>query len=249
MTPANASTSSTRRCATARRRRASTSRSRTSCHIAGAARRARHRLCRGRLSRRQPARHRASSSSAHDTRPRFTAFGMTKRAGRSAANDPGLAALLEARARRDLLRRQGLGLPRPRRARLHARGEPRGHPRQRRASPAQPGREAHGRLRALLRRLQGQPRLCARLRPDRLRGRARAGSCCATPTAARCRTRSSASSARSPRPMPGRSASASTPMTTPSRPSPTRWPPCGPARARSRARSTASASAAATPTS
>ena len=30
------------------------------------------------------------------TRARFTAFGMTKRAGRSAANDPGIAALLEA---------------------------------------------------------------------------------------------------------------------------------------------------------
>ena len=30
------------------------------------------------------------------TRARFTAFGMTKRAGRSAANDPGVAALLDA---------------------------------------------------------------------------------------------------------------------------------------------------------
>ena len=29
---------------------------------------------------------------------KFAAFGMTKRAGRSAANDPGIAALLEARA-------------------------------------------------------------------------------------------------------------------------------------------------------
>ena len=29
---------------------------------------------------------------------RFTAFGMTRRAGRSASNDPGLAALLEAKA-------------------------------------------------------------------------------------------------------------------------------------------------------
>jgi 2-isopropylmalate synthase len=32
------------------------------------------------------------------TRARFTAFGMTKRAGRSAANDPGIAALLDAEA-------------------------------------------------------------------------------------------------------------------------------------------------------
>src|SRR5262245_31847967 len=29
---------------------------------------------------------------------RFTAFGMTKRSGRSAANDPGLSAVLDARA-------------------------------------------------------------------------------------------------------------------------------------------------------
>jgi 2-isopropylmalate synthase len=33
-----------------------------------------------------------------DYRASFTAFGMTKRAGRSAANDPGLAALLDAKA-------------------------------------------------------------------------------------------------------------------------------------------------------
>ena len=32
------------------------------------------------------------------TRARFTAFGMTRRPGRSASNDPGLAALLEAKA-------------------------------------------------------------------------------------------------------------------------------------------------------
>ena len=32
------------------------------------------------------------------TRARFTAFGMTKRSGRSAANDPGLAALLSTKA-------------------------------------------------------------------------------------------------------------------------------------------------------
>ena len=30
---------------------------------------------------------------------RFTAFGMTRRPGRSASNDPGLAALIEAKAR------------------------------------------------------------------------------------------------------------------------------------------------------
>ena len=36
-------------------------------------------------------------SQARKLNARFTAFGMTRRPGRSAANDPGLAALLEAR--------------------------------------------------------------------------------------------------------------------------------------------------------
>ncbi len=35
---------------------------------------------------------------AHKTPPRFTAFGMTKRAGRSASNDPGFQAILQSRA-------------------------------------------------------------------------------------------------------------------------------------------------------
>ena len=43
---------------------------------------------------------------------------MTKRAGVSASNDPGLAALLQAEVRRHLLRRQELGLPCARGARL-----------------------------------------------------------------------------------------------------------------------------------
>jgi 2-isopropylmalate synthase len=49
---------------------------------------------------------------------KFTAFGMTRRPGRSASNDPGLAALL-GESRRDLLRCQELGLSRPGRARDH----------------------------------------------------------------------------------------------------------------------------------
>src|SRR6185312_12163675 len=36
--------------------------------------------------------------SNRDYRGRFTAFGMTRRPGRSASNDPGLAALLDAQA-------------------------------------------------------------------------------------------------------------------------------------------------------
>ena len=125
----------------------------------------------------------------------FTAFGMTRRPGRSTSNDPGLAALLDAKAdaicfvakssdyhvrvaletteeenlasiRDSVRRRQGQG--------------PRGA----------------ARLRAFLRRLQGQSAIRARLRQGRLRRRARAGWCSATPTAARCRTRSKRSSAR-----------------------------------------------------
>ena len=56
---------------------------------------------------------------------KFTAFGMTRRPGRSASNDPGLAALIEASGRCDLLRRQVLCLSGPGRARDHQRGKPR----------------------------------------------------------------------------------------------------------------------------
>ena len=66
--------------------------------IAAAARRARHRLYRGRLSRRQSDRHaalrRARKPLGH---AKLTAFGMTKRPGRSIANDPGFQALLAAK--------------------------------------------------------------------------------------------------------------------------------------------------------
>ena len=57
----------------------------------------------------------------------FTAFGMTKRAGRSVSNDPGFQATLQAKAGADLPRRQGLGLSRAGGARHQQRGEPRGH--------------------------------------------------------------------------------------------------------------------------
>ena len=89
---------------------------------------------------------------------KFTAFGMTKRAGRSAANDPGIAALLDADADAICFVAKASGLPRPRRARDDA---------ARRTSTASAtsvaaalarGREVHRRLRAFLRRLQGQSR-------------------------------------------------------------------------------------------
>ena len=50
---------------------------------------------------------------------RFTAFGMTKRTGISASNDPGLAAIVQSKADCGLPRRQELGLSCARRARLH----------------------------------------------------------------------------------------------------------------------------------
>ena len=77
----------------------------------------------------------------HGLEAKFTAFGMTKRAGRSAANDPGSRGPARRQGRRDLLRRQELGPPGRAGARHHARGEPRGHPRQRRGRPAPRGRE------------------------------------------------------------------------------------------------------------
>ncbi len=175
----------------------------------------------------------------------FTAFGMTRRPGRSASNDPGLAGAARSQGRRDLLRRQVLGLSCPRRARDHERGKSRLDPRQRARGKSEGPRGA-GRLRAFLRRLQGQSRLTRSPAPRRPTTRARAGSCCATPMAARCRTRSRASSARWSSIFPA-IMSASTPITTPSRRWRIRSPRCAPARARSRARSTASASAAATP--
>ena len=149
--------------------------------------------------------------------------------------------------RRDLLCRQVLGLSRARRARDHATRKisPRsatacGRPRPRAARCCSTASISSTATRPI--RTMRWPA------PRRPTTRARAGWCCATPTAARCRTRSRRSSARWSSASPA-TMSASTPITTPSRRWRIRSPPCAPARARSRARSTASASAAATPTS
>ena len=160
--------------------------------IARHARRARHRLCRGRLSGRQSDRHRAllrdAQAQHHVHRLRHDAaagpLGLERSGPRGAARGQG---------RRDLLRRQVLGLSRPRRARDHARGKPRLDPRQR-AGRQRQGPRGAARLRALLRRLQGQSRTTRSPAPRPPTRRARAGWCCATPTAARCRTRSRRSS-------------------------------------------------------
>ncbi len=100
-----------------------------------------------------------------------------------------------SQGRGDLLRRQVLGLSRARRARDHARGKPRLDPRQRHAPPRP--RAARCCSTASISSTATRPirpmRWPAPRRPMR---RARAGWCCATPTAARCRTRSRPSSAR-----------------------------------------------------
>ena len=152
-------------------------------------------------------------------RSRFVAFGMTKRVGVSASNDPGLAALVQAKSDAicfvakswDYHVRVALGCTNEEnleaiRASVEA-------ARRRRQG-------ADGRLRAFLRRLQGQSGLCAGLRASGLRCRRALGG------AVRHQWRHAAvggrapSSARSSPPASRATGSASMPMTTPAR----RWP-------------------------
>ena len=71
---------------------------------------------------------------------KFTAFGMTRRAGRSVSNDPGVAALLDAKADAICFVAKVVGLSGARRAGDHERGKSRLDPRQRAAAKAA-GRE------------------------------------------------------------------------------------------------------------
>ena len=203
--------------------------------VAAHARRARHRLCRRRLSRRQPDRHRLLRREAHAAR-------HLRRLRHDEAGRP--LGLQRSRACRRCCR------PRPTRSASSPRpGTIMSASRS--AAPNEENLEAirasveaarrrgqrgAGRLRAFLRRLQGQSRPMrwpAREPPTRP---ARAGSCSATPMAARCRTRSRRSSREVAAGVPGQRISASMPMTTPARRSPIRWPRSRPACARSRAR-------------
>ena len=103
------------------------------------------------------------------SRARFCAFGMTKRPGRSAANDPGLAGLLAADADAivyvakswDYHVHVALGCTLDENLEAIADSV-------KAAIAAEP--RGDGRLRAFLRRLQGQPKIRARLRPRRDRG-------------------------------------------------------------------------------
>ena len=187
MTRAKDSLFSTRRCATARRRRASTSRWRTSS-MASLLDRLGIDYVEGGYPGANPLDTTFFERSAQGAK--FTAFGMTKRAGRSAANDPGVAALLDA-GRCHLLRREGLGLPCPCGARptleenLEGIRESVAAARERGARPWWIASTFSTATRPT--GITRSPAPGRRTRP------ARAGSCSATPMAARCRTRSRAS--------------------------------------------------------
>ena len=198
-------------------------------------RRPRHRLRRGRLARRQPHRQRLLRRRAEAARRTLTAFGMTKRSGRSASNDEVLAEVLNAGTPGGLPRRQDPRLPRRHRARRQPRGEPREH---RHLGPLPEGQGPRGpvRRRALLRRLEGQPRLRARLPEGRARRRRPLGG------ALRHQRRHAAGRGRRDhrrgdrRRHPRRPARHPHPRRHRQRGRRTRSPPSTPARARSRAR-------------
>ena len=122
------------------------------------------------------------------TRAKFAAFGMTKRAGVSLANDPGVNALLQAEADAICFVAKSWDYHVHVRARLHAGGEPGGARRLRRRRQGRRARGA-GRLRALLRRATRPIPTTRSPAPAPPMTPARAGSCCATPMAARCRPR------------------------------------------------------------
>ena len=166
-------------------------------------------------------------------RARFCAFGMTKRPGRSAGNDPGLAGLLASDSDAivfvakswDYHVHVALGCT------LEENLE---------ASPTASRRPSSRAARrwstASISSTATRPTRNTRSPARKPRSTpARAGPCSATPTAARCPTRSSGSSARS-RASSRATGSASTPTTTPATRSPIRSPPSAPARGRCRAR-------------
>ena len=101
---------------------------------------------------------------------KICAFGMTRRRGMTAADDPGMQALVDSRSPRLHDRRQDLGFPRHRGAARVARRKP-GHDRRQRRVPD--GCRPRGvlRRRALLRWLEGQPGVRGADDPGGRRGR------------------------------------------------------------------------------
>ena len=132
----------------------------------------------------------------------FTAFGMTRRPGRSTSNDPGLAALLDAKADAICFVAKSWDYHVRVALEMHARGESRLDPRQR--ARRQGRRAARCCSTASISSTATRPiRNMRSPAPRPPTTRARAGWCCATPTAARCRTRWRRSSPRWSRSVPG----------------------------------------------
>ena len=119
----------------------------------------------------------------------FTAFGMTKRAGRSISNDPGFQATLQAKAGAvclvakawDYHVRVALGISNEENLEGVAQSI---------EAVVKAGREAMLDCEHFFDGYKGNRDYALSRRHHGLQGRARAGSCCAIPTAARCRTRS-----------------------------------------------------------
>ena len=144
---------------------------------------------------------RCSPSSAA-CRATFTAFGMTRRPGRSVSNDPGLAALLEAKAAAICFVAKSWDYHVRVALECTHRGKPGVDPRQ---SCAPPGRRAARCCSiASISSMATKPTRNMRWPvPGPPMTRAPAGSCCATPMAGRCRTRSRASSREVVEAIPG----------------------------------------------
>jgi hypothetical protein len=172
---------------------------------------------------------------------RVTAFGMTRRPGRSTSNDPGLVALLDAQADAICFVAKSWD--------YHVRIALETTEDENLASIRDSVRAAKAKGREILLDCEhffdGYKANSAYAPKPRMT-KAPAGSCCATPTVARCRMKSSTSSAKCAKSFPA-IVSAFTPTTTPSRRSRIVLPPSAPARGRFRERSMDWASVAAMP--
>ena len=135
-----------------------------------AARRARHRLYRGGVSRRQSDRHQAVRRAAETRLRRADRLRHDQAARPLDLERSGLPGGARSQGARDLPRRQDLGLSCRCGARHHARGKSARHQRLGRGGRGL-GTRGAARLRAFLRRLQGESRLRTSLRQGGLRRR------------------------------------------------------------------------------
>ena len=187
------------------------------------ARPARRRLCRGRLSGRESARHRILQAEAdharallrlrHDQAAGPLGF---QRSGAREGFSPPTPTRSSTSPRPGTITSMSRSAARSRRTSKH---------RRQREGGGRLGPRGDGRLRAFLRRLQGQPEICACSARRPRSTPARAGRCCATPTAARCPHEVERIVGEVAPRHSGRASSASTPTTTPATRSPIRSRP------------------------